>query len=66
MRISNLLLRLKHLQSHFCCRTTTYVGLFSSDHPCMKILFLVGLLGLGVIYSEKILRSAGQNYFRKP
>ena len=38
---------------HFFCPTTTYSGLCSSDHTCMKILFLVGFLGLGVIYSEK-------------
>ena len=33
--------------------TSTYSGLCSSDHPCMQILFLVGVLGLGVIYSGK-------------
>ena len=33
--------------------TTTYSGLGSSDHPCMKILFLVGYFGISVIYSEK-------------
>ena len=37
----------------FFCPTTTYSGLCSSDHPCMKILFLVEFLGVGVIYSEK-------------
>ena len=36
------------------CPTTTYSGLCSSDHPCMKTLFLVWFLGLGVIYSEKV------------
>ena len=40
-------------QNTFLCPSTTYSGLCRSDHPCMKILFLVGVLGLGVIYSEK-------------
>ena len=44
---------------HFFCPTTTYSGLCSSDHPYMKILILVGFLGLGEIYSEKNLRSVG-------
>ena len=33
--------------------TTTYSGLCSSHHTCMKILFLAGFLGLCVIYPEK-------------
>ena len=41
----------------FC--PTTYSGLCSSDHPCMKILFLVGFFGLGMIYSENFLMSVG-------
>ena len=32
--------------------TTTYSGLCSVDHPCVKILFLVGCFGIGVIWSE--------------
>ena len=57
LRISNLLLRLKYFPKTLFCPTTIFSGLCSSDHPCMKILFLVGFLGLGVIYSEKFLRS---------
>ena len=38
---------------HFFCPTTTYSELCSSDHVSLKILFLVGFSGLGVIYSEK-------------
>ena len=30
------------------CRTSTFSGSCSSDHQCMKIVFLVGFLGLGV------------------
>ena len=42
------------LQKNTCfCLTTTYSGLCSSDHTCIKILFLVGFLVLGVIYSGK-------------
>ena len=33
-------------QKLFFCPTTTYSGLCSSDHPCMKILFQVGFLCL--------------------
>ena len=40
-------------QNTFFCSTTAYSGLCSSDHPCIKSLFLVGCLSLGVIYSEK-------------
>ena len=32
--------------------TSTYSGLCNSDHRCMAIQFLLGFLGLGVIYSE--------------
>ena len=39
--------------------TTTYSRLCNSEHTCMKILFLAGFLTLGVISSEKILRSVG-------
>ena len=38
---------------YFFCPATTYSGLCSSDHTCMKILFLIGFLGLGVICSDK-------------
>ena len=46
--------QVKNLPKNLFCPTTTYSGLCSSDHTCMKNLFLVGFLGLGVIYSEKI------------
>ena len=48
----------------FFCPTPTYSGLCSSDYPYMKILFLVGFLGLGVIYSEKNI-SASLNLFER-
>ena len=45
---------------HFFGPTATYSGLCSSDHPCMKIMFLVEILGLGVIYILiKVLGSIG-------
>ena len=37
----------------FFYHTTTYSRVCSSDHTCTKKSFLVGVLGLGVIYSEK-------------
>ena len=55
LRISKLLLRLKKFPKTLFYPTTTYSGVCSSDHTCKKILFLEELLGLGVIYSEKIL-----------
>ena len=53
LSISNLLFRLKYFQKTLFCPTTTYLGLCSSDHPCMKILFRAGCLRPGVIYAEK-------------
>ena len=60
LRISNLLLRLEYFPETRFCPTTTYSGLCSSDHPCKKILFLVGFLGLGVSTQKNCLRFVGQ------
>ena len=52
--------RLRYFKKkNFFYHTTTYSRVCSSDHTCTKNSFLVGVLGLGVINSEKILGSVG-------
>ena len=62
-RISELLFRLKYFPKKLFFPTTTFAGLCSSDHLCMKILFLVGILSKGVIYLQTI--SASLKLFEK-
>ena len=52
LRNFNLMFRLKCFPKTIFCPTTTYSGLCSSGHPCIKNLFLVVFLGRGVIYLE--------------
>ena len=52
LRTEYLLFRLRYFQKTlFFYHTTTYSRVCSSDHTCTKTSFLVGVLGLGVIYS---------------
>ena len=55
-RLSNLLFNKRYSRKAFSNPHTTYSWLCSSEHTCMKILFLAGFLTLlvGVIYSLKI------------
>ena len=46
-------------EKHLFYPTTTYSRLCSSEHTCMKILILAGLLTPGMIYSENNLGSIG-------